>query len=264
MEKVKLEDWTSFLNSRVNIDLYVWGANGERLVDILHKLCKMDKSLDDVNRTLTLLQTRLFNNVDIFEIHCEDCSGLGVWYLLKYKIIPYDMTANGLYDWIVGTDKIKPHGKKIRLSEVQAGDYLFKGSESNKTHVGYAIDSEWAVESKDHDVGVVMTKISDRPWAFAARPDWYSDAPSPEPGPTPSKVVLTRELKYTNPMMRGNDVESLQERLNELKYNAGECDGIFGTKTNFAVKNFQSDNKLTVDGIVGRKTATKLGFIWEG
>lgn len=263
MVKVKLEDWTSFLRSRVNIDLYVWGANGERLVDILPKLCQLEKSLNDVDRTLTLLQTRLFNNVDIFEIHCEDCSGLGVWYLLKYKIIPYDMTANGLYDWIVGTDKIKPHGKKIRLSEVQAGDYLFKGSEGNKTHVGYAIDSEYAVESKDHDVGVVITKISDRPWAFAARPDWYSDAPIPTP-PTPSKPVLKRELYYKNPMMRGTDVEDVQERLTELSYNCGPVDSVFGKKTDIAVRNFQSDNKLTVDGIIGRHTCEALGFIWEG
>jgi peptidoglycan hydrolase-like protein with peptidoglycan-binding domain len=35
-------------------------------------------------------------------------------------------------------------------------------------------------------------------------------------------------------------------------------DGIFGHKTDEAVKEFQRDNDLTVDGIVGIKTRTKL------
>ena len=39
---------------------------------------------------------------------------------------------------------------------------------------------------------------------------------------------------------------------------------MFGNKTSIAVKNFQTDKGLTVDGIVGRKTAEALGFIWEG
>lgn len=260
MVKVKLEDWLAYLGSRVGIDLYVWGANGERLVDILPKLCQMEKSLNDVDRTLTLLQKRLLNYVDIFDIHCEDCSGLSIWYLLKHKIIPSDMTANGLYNYIVGTDEIEPHGEKISLSKVQAGDYLFKGTDKNKTHVGYAINHEYAVESKDHDVGVVMTKISERPWGYAARPDWYEDSPSPKP----TKPVLSRELFLTNPYMRGEDVEEAQQLLTDKGYNPGSLDGIFGKKTEIAVKNFQSDNNLTVDGIIGKMTATTLGFKWEG
>lgn len=255
MAKVKLDDWLDFLKSRVGIDLYVWGANGEKLVDILPKLCQMEKSLNDVDRTLTLLQKRLLNDVDIFDIHCEDCSGLSIWYLLEHKVISSDMTANGLYDCIT-----KSHGKKISLSEVKAGDFLFKGSDSNKTHVGYAISHDYAIESQDHDVGVVETKISDRPWGYAARPDWYDNSPSPEP----KKPILTRELFLTNPYMRGDDVEDAQQLLTDKGYNPGSIDGIFGKKTEIATKNFQSDYGLTPDGIIGKKTARALGFEWEG
>lgn len=53
---------------------------------------------------------------------------------------------------------------------------------------------------------------------------------------------------------RGNDVKSLQERLNLIK------DGIFGPITQEAVKVFQSSNGLVPDGIVGPKTWSKLGF----
>ncbi len=260
MAKVKLDDWIKYLESRVDIDLYVWGANGEFLVDLLNVLCKKEKSLNDVNRTLTLLQKRLRAGIDIYDICCEDCSGLGIKFLLANKVVSSDMTANGLYEYIVGNKEkgISAHGKKISMSEVKAGDYLFKGSDSNKTHIGYAIDSEYAVESQDHDVGVVITKISDRPWKYTARPDWYSDTPEPE------KPTLNRELYLTNPYMRGDDVEDAQMLLTAKKYNPGSIDGIFGKKTEIATKNFQSDNNLTVDGIIGKRTAEKLGFEWVG
>ena len=258
MGKVKLNDWLDYLKSRVNIDLYVWGANGQPLVDILNNLREMEKTSNDLDRTLTLLQKRLRANVNIYDICCEDCSGLGIKFLLTNKVVPNDMTANGLYDYIVGNKEkgISAHGKKISISEIKAGDYVFKGGDSNKTHIGYAIDSEYAIESQDHDVGVVKTKISERPWGYAARPDWYEE----------ERYVLTRELYYTNPMMRGEDVEEVQSRLTELKYDCGDIDGIFGDKTAKAVTKFQNGAGLEVkrSGVVGKRTAQALGFIWEG
>lgn len=55
----------------------------------------------------------------------------------------------------------------------------------------------------------------------------------------------------------GEYVEQLQKRLNERGYSLS-CDGIFGTKTLEAVKAFQKDNGLDVDGIVGKKTWDKF------
>lgn len=57
---------------------------------------------------------------------------------------------------------------------------------------------------------------------------------------------------------KGNNVKELQVKLNELGYNAGTPDGIFGTRTDEAVRRFQRDNKLTVDGIVGPSTLKVL------
>ncbi|OKH28313.1 hypothetical protein NIES2101_43650 [Calothrix sp. HK-06] len=53
---------------------------------------------------------------------------------------------------------------------------------------------------------------------------------------------------------QGDDVKHLQQDLNLLKYGLLTVDGDFGTKTETAVKHFQSNNKLTVDGIVGAQT----------
>lgn len=57
---------------------------------------------------------------------------------------------------------------------------------------------------------------------------------------------------------RGAEVKKLQEQLNKLGYNCGKVDGIFGSRTESAVKAFQRANGLVVDGIVGPKTQNKL------
>lgn len=55
----------------------------------------------------------------------------------------------------------------------------------------------------------------------------------------------------------GNDVKKLQEELNKYGYGL-DTDGIFGVKTQSAVRDYQKNNGLSVDGIVGEKTWGKL------
>lgn len=50
----------------------------------------------------------------------------------------------------------------------------------------------------------------------------------------------------------------MQELLKELGYYSAECTGHFGSKTQAAVKLFQSAHGLTADGIVGSKTMAAL------
>lgn len=49
-------------------------------------------------------------------------------------------------------------------------------------------------------------------------------------------------------------VKILQAYLNASGYNCGDVDGDFGTKTDAALRAFQKDHGLTVDGICGQKT----------
>jgi zinc D-Ala-D-Ala carboxypeptidase len=53
---------------------------------------------------------------------------------------------------------------------------------------------------------------------------------------------------------RNGDVKALQELLNQLGYDCGSADGIFGVKTEKAVKQFQKTFLLSQDGIAGPKT----------
>lgn len=57
---------------------------------------------------------------------------------------------------------------------------------------------------------------------------------------------------------KGKGVMWLQWELTRLNYNCGTIDGIFGNKVFEAVKDFQKDNNLSVDGIVGKETRNKL------
>lgn len=68
-------------------------------------------------------------------------------------------------------------------------------------------------------------------------------------------------LRLTTPRMRGKKVEQLQRALAAAGHDPGPVDGIFGSLTSGAVKEFQRDEGLEVDGIVGPRTARRLkGF----
>ncbi len=56
----------------------------------------------------------------------------------------------------------------------------------------------------------------------------------------------------------GPQVEYLQSLLNRLGFTVGRVDGIFGPRTERAVRRFQEKNSLTVDGVVGPNTWNAL------
>ena len=58
--------------------------------------------------------------------------------------------------------------------------------------------------------------------------------------------------------MNGSAVQSVQYMLMDTGYLAGGADGIFGSATEDAVKRFQADYGLDVDGIVGSQTMAAL------
>lgn len=59
---------------------------------------------------------------------------------------------------------------------------------------------------------------------------------------------------------RGSEVTKIQTRLKNWGYYSGTVDGIYGTRTQAAVKKFQKANGLTVDGIAGPRTLEALGL----
>lgn len=68
------------------------------------------------------------------------------------------------------------------------------------------------------------------------------------------------KYKTFNKGSSGNDVRELQNKLIDQGYNVGStgADGVYGSNTEAAVRKYQQDNGLTVDGIAGEQTLGKL------
>ena len=73
--------------------------------------------------------------------------------------------------------------------------------------------------------------------------------PTPTPTVTPSIIRKGEE---------SDRVMAVQERLQELGFYAGVIDGQFGSGTEEAVRLFQRQNNLDIDGIIGNQTLTAM------
>lgn len=58
----------------------------------------------------------------------------------------------------------------------------------------------------------------------------------------------------------GSEVRKIQTKLKQWGYYKGSVDGIYGSRTEAAVKSFQKKNGLTADGIAGAKTLAAMGI----
>lgn len=67
-----------------------------------------------------------------------------------------------------------------------------------------------------------------------------------------------RVLSLISPMMRGDDIASLQSQLSEMGFNRGRVDGIFGVDSESAVKEFQKSVGVKIDGRCGPATIMSM------
>ena len=61
----------------------------------------------------------------------------------------------------------------------------------------------------------------------------------------------------------GSEVKELQSKLAQLGYGVGTVDGKFGAKTESAVRSFQKDHGLRVDGLAGAQTIKEVKRLTE-
>ncbi len=84
------------------------------------------------------------------------------------------------------------------------------------------------------------------------------ETPTPLPTPSPTPVPDRYGDLLLKPGDEGDAVISLQMRLQDLGYYNYKITGSFGSVTKQAVMDFQEDNKLSQDGVVGGHTASML------
>ncbi len=141
----------------------------------------------------------------------------------------------------------------------------------HKGHIGISIDGVWAIEAKGFDYGIVKTRIADRKWTnWGQLPDAMLDYVEVDNTPanpeTTVRPVDPNGCPYEEPTQnlkrgkKGNGVRWVQWMLVACGYDVGTAgiDGDFGSATRLATRNFQKENGLTSDGIVGEQTRAKL------
>ena len=80
------------------------------------------------------------------------------------------------------------------------------------------------------------------------------------------REFVRENFQYMDPNMSGglsrsgnrNAIKELQQWLNDNGYEAGAVDGLYGSRTAGAVREFQKDNGLTVDGDAGKQTISAM------
>ena len=131
---------------------------------------------------------------------------------------------------------------------------LFKQKGEKMSHTGLHIGDGHII----HCSGEVKTGVLDPTWTHWAVPKGLYDKKT---------VEAARRIKAVATLKKGSTgaaVKALQEKLNALGYNCGTADGTYGTKTVSAVKKFQQDHALTVDGIAGMATQAALDEAAKG
>jgi len=174
------------------------------------------------------------------ELHAYDCSGLVVAFLLAEGLISGDLTANGLFYSACDA---------LEKDELTAGDLVFKKyATSNRVyHVGVYMGEGTVVHAKGRDYGVVRESIFKTGWNRFGRLKCFGAA------------VFSRKLRNAGrPYMSGADVTAVQTALAAAGFDPGAIDGVFGPKTEAAVKAYQAAAGLESDGAVGAVIWAKL------
>ena len=243
-----------FQNAVKNKWGYVWSLNGE-----LYTKAKAEKYKAQGRSTSSSRNPETYWTEDCarwFGKMAADCSG-GIVGAIRTKNPSYkDRTANTFKNQFTVSGKISTIPEIPGLAVWRSG------------HIGIYEGNGYVLEFRGTEYGAVRTKLSQRDFTR-----WGKIKDVRYEVEEPDKWVVTRLLKLTSPMMKGDDVKELQNRL----YNEGfkkvlvdsqlkalKADGVFGEITESAVKAFQKAEKLTVDGKAGKNTITALGGVWRG
>lgn len=180
------------------------------------------------------------------DTRCFDCRGFTRWVMEQVGIQIFGGGATTQYDtnsnWVL----------KGPISEMPRNIVccIFKKDGSKMSHTGLYLGDDKII----HCSGTVKNdKLSEtKSWTHYGVPSGlYSDKELAKFG---INVSDGKNIPTLRKGANGGDVRKLQNLLNALGFGILEVDGLFGAKTEEAVKAFQSKNNLTADGIVGKKT----------
>ena len=194
-----------------------------------------------------------------------DCNGLAEGLYKDFSGVDINSKARYNYrDWcgVKGSGLIpakrRVPGAAVFWSDSGSGSihhvaYLIRPVVAGKPEADW-----WMIEARGVMYGVVITKLMNRKPNFWGWMDKYFDYESSGScAEDACPIAFVRNLKNG---CEGEDVRQLQSGLIRLGYDLGRwgADGDFGDATEAAVRAFQRNQGLSVDGIAGPKTIAAL------
>lgn len=189
-----------------------------------------------------------------------DCSGLFVWAFKQLGGSIYH-GSNSIYDrYCKEKGKITDDIRK----NMKPGTAVFVCKASgNKSHIGLYVGDGKVIEACSTQAGVCTSNITAGKWTYYGLLKDVSYSASNAhilPSEPADDKIPTENLPTLRKGNTGEYVTLLQTKLLQKGYDLGKysIDGDFGSATLTAVKQFQRDHGLTVDGVVGKTTWTAL------
>lgn len=194
-----------------------------------------------------------------------------IWWLFD------QLKANGLFfggKKTASCTTLMDYAKKNGLfvsKDFKPGDLIFfnwNNSKSSAEHIGICIsatskavtciEGNTSLTSNDNG-GCVMRRTRNLSVVIGAyRPKYATPSAVKKPASSDTVTVILPVLREG---MKNDFVRVLQIILNARGYSCGTVDGSFGPKTLSAVKLFQKNKSLAIDGHVGKETWSKLLYI---
>ena len=259
---------------------YIWGTAGDNWTAAKQK--ELEKTTDSDRA-----QGRAYGSKWIGH-KVADCSGLFSWAFRQLGGYMYHGSDTMYRKYCANKGELNK-GKRTDCSTLKPGTAVFVWNGKKYSHVGLYIGGNTVIEAMGTINGVTTSKVTATKWTHWGELQGvdYSDAGDGSEGTgespatagggniagdkvnrneqSPQCGAATIEVADTaKPTLRkgskGAAVTELQTMLLKLGYDLGPCgiDGDFGKATEVAVRSFQSDHRLMVDGVVGKNTWAEL------
>ena len=232
---------------------YIWGTAGESWTAAKQK--ELEKTTDSDRA-----QGRAYGSKWIGH-RVADCSGLFSWAFKQLGGYMYHGSDTMFRKYCSSKGELKK-GKRTDCGTLKPGTAVFVWNGKKYSHVGLFVGGETVIEAMGTINGVTTTKVTAGKWTY-----WgelvgvlYENAESAVSGNKDLVQVQPAGKATLRKGSKGDTVRELQTMLLKLGYDLGPCgiDGDFGKATEAAVRSFQSDHRLAVDGVVGKNTWAEL------
>ena len=232
---------------------YIWGTAGENWTAAKQK--ELEKTTDSDRA-----QGRAYGSKWIGHT-VADCSGLFSWAFRQLGEYMYHGSDTMFRKYCSSKGELKK-GKRTDGATLKPGTAVFVWNGKKYSHVGLFVGGDTVIEAMGTINGVTTSKVTAGKWThwgelvgvlYENAESAVSENSDPVQVQPAGKATLRKGSK-------GDTVRELQTMLLKLGYDLGPCgiDGDFGKATEAAVRSFQSDHRLAVDGVVGKNTWAEL------